>query len=239
MRAFWPISWSLWPRPSSCSSKWGCCPRRGCARAAAFAELCPNIERTKKVLLPSSKITWLLQQPSTLTNGALIKSYQQLASSITGLVARIEGRLHPYNLDQYPSLYLWFQYNKKTRLIPLVKINNSNQVMNSAQGIVPDTEGFDYSQQEKEAEAAEMARLDEGMEFGSGSGVWSVLVSSQLPMPLLSQDLWWKCWSGWTFRYVWRDLGRKCKRTPNASLSGYWKESISYNTRRHSRGLKE
>ena len=48
-------------------------------------------------------------------------------------------------------------------------MNNSIEVMSTAQGIVPDTEGFDYNDQEKETEAADMAQLDEGMECGSGS----------------------------------------------------------------------
>ena len=81
----------------------------------------------------------------------------------------------PYNLEQYLSLYLWFQHNKQNKVDPfwalvnLVKMNNSIEVMNSALEIVPDTEGFDYNQQEKEADDADMARLEEGMECGSGS----------------------------------------------------------------------
>ena len=64
----------------------------------------------------------------------------------------------PYNLEQYLSLYLWFQYNKIHQvnpfwaLVELVKQNNSIEVMNAALGILPDSEGFEYSMEQEEAE---------------------------------------------------------------------------------------
>ena len=43
--------------------------------------------------------------------------------------------------------------------------------------------------------------------------LWHVLGSSQLTLPLLYQDIWWKAGSGWTFRYLWWQRGPFCHDT--------------------------
>ena len=58
----------------------------------------------------------------------------------------------PYNLEQYLTLYLWFQNLKMNQIDPflalveLVKQNNSIDVMNEALDIIEECEGEEFDE---------------------------------------------------------------------------------------------